>query len=44
VKWLFHAADSPLEDATTEIVNMRTLTPADACARLDACGIDATAP
>ena len=44
VKWLFHAADSPLTDETTEIVNMRSLTAADACARLDAADIDASAP
>ena len=44
VKWLFHAAESPLEDATTEVVNMRILTAADACARLDSAEIDATAP
>jgi hypothetical protein len=44
VKWLFHAAESPLIDATTEVVNMRTLTAELACARLDDAAIDATAP
>jgi hypothetical protein len=44
VKWLFHAAESPLEEASTEIVNMRTLTAVDACARLDAFDVDSSAP
>lgn len=44
VAWLFHAAGAPLDGAATEIVNMRTLTPEQACARLDAQEIDATAP
>lgn len=44
VKWLFHAANSPLIDESTEIVNMRTLSAPDACARLDAPDIDAAAP
>jgi hypothetical protein len=43
VKWLFHAAESPLEDGSTEIVNMRTLDAATACARLDAPDIDSSA-
>ena len=44
VTWLFHAADAPLDAAQVEIVNMRTLTPDAACARLDSREIDATAP
>ena len=44
VKWLFHAAEAPLSEESTEVVNMRTLTAADACARLDAPDIDASAP
>ncbi len=44
VKWLFHAAEAPLDEESTEIVNMRTLTPEAACARLDAPEVDATAP
>jgi MATE family multidrug resistance protein len=44
VKWLFHAAESPLDDANTEVVNMRTLTAELACARFDDAAIDASAP
>lgn len=44
VQWLFHAAEAPLNTETTEVVNMRTLTAEQACARLDAPEIDAAAP
>lgn len=44
VQWLFHAAEAPLVEASVEVVNMRTLTAAQACARLDAPDIDAAAP
>jgi hypothetical protein len=44
VQWLFHAAGAPLPDGSVEVVNMRTLTPEQACARLDATEIDAEAP
>lgn len=44
VKWLFHAAESPLTDETTEIVNMRALSAEDACARLNTPEIDSNAP
>lgn len=44
VKWLFHAAGSPLTDDTTEIVNMRTLSAPDACARMDSADVDPHAP
>jgi hypothetical protein len=44
VKWLFHAAGSPLADDTTEVVNMRVLSASDACARMDAADIDSSAP
>jgi hypothetical protein len=40
VKWLFHAAGAPLTEESVEVVNMRTLTPEEACARLDAADID----
>lgn len=43
VQWLFHAADAPLNADTTEIVNMRILSPADACTRLNASDIDPSA-
>ena len=43
VQWLFHAAESPLNADTTEIVNMRTLSGPDACARLDTSDIDSSA-
>ncbi len=43
VEWLFHAAEAPLNAATTEIVNMRTLSGPDACARLDVPEIDPSA-
>lgn len=44
VQWLFHAAEAPLTEETTEVVNMRTLSAEAACSRLDAPDIDATAP
>jgi len=44
VKWLFHAAEAALNDESTEVVNMRTLSAGQACARLDAPDIDAAAP
>jgi hypothetical protein len=44
VMWLFHAAGSALAEESTEIVNMRTLSPTDACARMDAPDLDSTAP
>ncbi len=44
VEWLFHAAEAPLPTDTTEIVNMRTLSGEQACTRLAASEIDATAP
>lgn len=44
VKWLFHAAEAPLDETQLEVVNMRTLTPAEACGRLNATDIDAAAP
>jgi hypothetical protein len=44
VRWLFHAAGSPLTEESVEVVNMRTLTPEEACARLDSAEIDAAAP
>jgi hypothetical protein len=34
VKWLFHAANAPLAQDQTEIVNLRNLTAEDACAAL----------
>ena len=43
VQWLFHAAGAPLNTETTEIVNMRTLSPAAACTRLHASDIDPSA-
>ena len=43
VQWLFHAADAPLNADNTEIVNMRTLSAEQACARLDAPDIDPSA-
>ena len=39
VQWLFHSAEAPLSSESIEIVNMRTLSPVDACARLDAADI-----
>lgn len=44
VQWLFHAAEAPLAAESVEVVNMRTLTPEEACARLDAADVDAAAP
>ena len=44
VQWLFHAAEAPLQADTLEVVNMRTLSAAECCARLDAPEIDAEAP
>ena len=44
VKWLFHAAGSPLTDETTEVVNMRALSAPEACTRMDTPEIDCTAP
>lgn len=44
VQWLFHAAGAPLATETVEVVNMRTLTPEEACARLDAGDVDTAAP
>ena len=43
VQWLFHAAEAPFDTGTTEIVNMRTLSPADACSRLDTSDVDPSA-
>jgi hypothetical protein len=34
VKWLFAAANAPLANETTEVVNLRTLTAEDACSAL----------
>lgn len=43
VQWLFHSAEAPLNGENVEIVNMRALSPADACARLDAPDINSEA-
>ena len=44
VQWLFHAGGAPLTVESVEVVNMRTLTAEQACARLDSPEVDATAP
>jgi len=44
VLWLFHAAGAPLPEQTVEVVNMRTLSAEQACARLDDPGLEVRAP
>jgi hypothetical protein len=44
VRWLFHAADAPLDLAQTEVVNMRELTAAEALARLAAPDLQSEEP
>jgi hypothetical protein len=44
VTWLFHAAGATLPETGVEVVNMRTLTPEAACARLAAPDLDCAAP
>ncbi len=44
VLWLFHAAGAPLPEASTEVVNLRTLNAEQACERLADPAVDPEAP